>query len=61
LLSNLGTNTPWFTRPELVEIVAGTLALTPREQRRIARFTVRVRLVRASEAEKGLALSPLKP
>jgi len=55
LLRNLGNSTPWFTKPELVEIVAGTVALTPRDQRRIARFTIRVRLVRASEAEKARA------
>ena len=55
LLRNLGNNTPWFAKPELVEIVAGTVALTPRDQRRIARFTIRVRLVRASEAEKARA------
>jgi type IV pilus assembly protein PilN len=52
LLRNLGNNTPWFAKPELVEIVAGNVALTPRDQRRIARFTIRVRLVRSSEAEK---------
>lgn len=55
LLHNLGNNTPWFAKPELVEIVAGTVALTPRDQRRIARFTIHVRLVRASEAEKARA------
>jgi len=55
LLRNLSNSTPWFTKPELVEIVAGTVALTPRDQRRIARFTIRVRLVRASEAEKARA------
>ena len=55
LLRNLGNSTPWFTKPELVEIVAGSVALTPRDQRRIARFTIRVRLVRASEAEKARA------
>lgn len=55
LLRNLGNNTPWFAKPELVEIVAGTVALTPRDQRRIARFTIRVRLVRASEAQKARA------
>jgi len=53
LLRNLSSNTPWFTKPELVEIVAGTVALTPRDQRRVANFTIRVRLVRASEAEKA--------
>lgn len=55
LLRNLGNNTPWFSKPELVEIVAGSVTLTPREQRRVANFTIRVRLVRASEAEKMLA------
>ena len=52
LLRNLGNKTPWFSKPELVEIVAGSVALTPREQRRVANFTIRVRLMRASEAEK---------
>lgn len=57
LLRNLSSNMPWFTKPELVEIVAGTVALTPRDQRRVANFTIRVRLVRASEAEKAAAKS----
>lgn len=52
LLRNLGNNTPWFSKPELIEIVAGSVALTPRDQRRVANFTIRVRLTRASEAEK---------
>lgn len=52
LLRNLGNKTPWFSKPELVEIVAGSVALTPREQRRVGNFTIRVRLMRASEAEK---------
>jgi type IV pilus assembly protein PilN len=56
LLRNLGNNTPWFSKPELVEIVAGTVALTPREQRRVANFTIRVRLVRASEAVKTVGI-----
>lgn len=53
LLRNLANNTPWFSKPELVEIVAGSVALTPRDQRRVANFTIRVKLVRASEAEKA--------
>lgn len=52
LLRNLGNNSPWFSKPELVEIVAGSVTLPPRDQRRVANFTIRVRLVRASEAEK---------
>ena len=52
LLRNLANNTPWFTKPELVEIVAGSVAVTARDQRRVANFSIKVRLVRASEAEK---------
>ena len=52
LLRNLGNKTPWFSKPELIEIVAGSVALTPRDSRRVANFTIRVRLMRASEAEK---------
>jgi type IV pilus assembly protein PilN len=54
LLRNLSNNTPWFTKPELVEIVAGSVALN-REQKRVANFVIRVQLVRASDAEKAAA------
>lgn len=53
LLRNLSSNTPWFTKPELVEIVTGTVSLSARDQRRVSNFVIRVRLVRASEAEKS--------
>lgn len=60
LLRNLGNNSPWLTRPELVEIVAGTVNLNgPRDQRRVANFNLRVRLLRSSElaAKPGAAAS----
>ena len=57
LLRNLANNTPWFSRPELVEIVAGTVALSPRDVKRVSNFTIRVQLMRASEAEKAAAAS----
>jgi type IV pilus assembly protein PilN len=66
LLRNLSGNSPWFSRPELVEIVAGSVTLAPRDQRRVANFRIRVRLMRASEAEKqqaaasAAALPPVK-
>ena len=53
LLRNLGNNSPWLTRPELVEITSGSVSLSPRDQRRVANFTMRVRLLRASEAQKA--------
>lgn len=56
-LRNLGNNTPWFSKPELIEIVASTLALSPREQKRVANFSIRVKLVRASEVEKAVSVA----
>lgn len=53
LLRNLGNNTPWFSKPELIEIVAGSLTLATKEQKRVSNFVIKVRLVRASEAEKA--------
>ncbi len=55
LLRNLGNNTPWFTKPELVEIVAGSITLPTKEQKRVSNFVIKVRLVRATEAEKSVA------
>jgi type IV pilus assembly protein PilN len=52
LLRNLANNSPWFSRPELVEIVAGSVSLTPRDVRRVSNFQIRVKLVRANEAQK---------
>jgi type IV pilus assembly protein PilN len=55
LLRHLGNNSAWLTRPELVEITAGTVQLGPRDQRRVSNFTMRVKLLRASEAQKAAA------
>jgi type IV pilus assembly protein PilN len=55
LLRNLAYKSPWLSKPELVEITAGSVALTPRDQRRVANFTMRVTLLRASEAQKAAA------
>ncbi len=57
LLRNLANNTPWFSKPDLVEIVSGTVSLSNKEQKRVANFTIRVKLVRANEAEKVIAKS----
>ena len=54
MLRNLSNNTPWLSKPELVEIVASNLALTARDQRRVASFNLRFQLVRSSEAKKAM-------
>ena len=58
LLRNLSDNTPWLAKPDLVEITAGTVALSPRDQRRVANFNVRFRLMRSSEVQKNAASAP---
>lgn len=61
LLRNLANNSSWFSRPELIEIVAGSIQLSPRDLRRVANFTIRVKLVRASEAAQNKASVPAAP
>lgn len=54
LLRNLGNNSPWLSRPELIEIQSGTVALG-KEQRRVSNFQMKVQLLRSSEAQKAAA------
>lgn len=61
LLRNLSRNSEWVSKPELVEIVASNLALTPREHRRVYNFVVRVQLQRASDVQPTAADSAAKP
>ena len=51
LLRNLSNNTPWLSKPELVEIVAANVSLTPKDQRRVASFNLRFRLVRSASKQ----------
>ena len=52
MLRNLSNNTPWLSKPELVEIVASNLALSARDQRRVSTFNLRFQLVRSSDSQK---------
>ena len=68
LLRNFSNNSPFLSKPELIEITAGTVALTPRDQRRVANFSMRVALKRAidpkaatSAASSALPSSAVKP
>jgi type IV pilus assembly protein PilN len=49
LLRNLANNSAWLTRPELIEITAGTVALSQRDQRRVSNFSMRVGVKRATD------------
>jgi len=55
LLRNLANESPWLTRPELIEIVAGSVTLSARDVRRVANFSMRVQLRRASEVAQASA------
>ncbi len=50
VLRGFSYTSPWLTKPELVEITAGTIAVSPRDQRRVSNFTMRVKLVRPTDA-----------
>lgn len=53
MLRNLTDNTPWLSKPELVEIIASNVALTPKDQRRVSSFNLRFRLMRTGEAQRA--------
>ena len=60
-LRNLSGDNPYVTKPELVEIVAGTTALTPRDQRRVSNFIVRVQLKKIAEEKKTTTAASTSP
>ena len=45
VLRNLSGNTPWFTKPQLKEIVASTVALSEKDQRKVVSFNLSFVLV----------------
>lgn len=55
LLRNLGNNSQWLTRPELIEITGKSITLGARDQRRVANFSMRVGLKRATDTQKTAA------
>lgn len=58
LLRNFSSNSPWLVKPELVEITAGTVTLSPRDQRRVSNFSMRVGLKRASDPKPAGSALP---
>lgn len=49
LLRNFSNNSPWFTKPELIEITGSSTSLSQRDQRRVSNFSMRVSLKRATD------------
>lgn len=52
MLRNLSDNTPWLSKPQLVEIVASKVALTPRDERRVSAFNLSFTLKRSGDEKK---------
>ena len=55
LLRNLSNNSEWLSKPELIEITAATVALSARDQRRVANFSMRIALKRVTDPSKSPA------
>jgi type IV pilus assembly protein PilN len=53
-LRNLSGDNPYITKPELEEIVAGTTALSPKDQRRVSNFVIRIQLKKIAEDNKQM-------
>ena len=56
LLRELSGGSDWFTQPQLIEITASSVQLSARDQRRVANFSIRFKLLSASQvdAKKGV-------
>ncbi len=53
LLRNLSNNSPWLSKPDLVEIVAANVNDSSKAQKRVSNFTIRVSLVRPAAADSS--------
>jgi type IV pilus assembly protein PilN len=58
LLRNVSNHSAWLSKPELVEITAGTVALSPRDQRRVSNFSMRMEIKRASDQKEAASSAP---
>ena len=61
LLRNLSNNSQWLTRPDLIEITSSSVTLSARDQRRVANFSMKVALKRASDQPKAGSLTAVVP
>ncbi len=58
LLRNVSNNSAWLSKPELVEITAGTVSLSPRDQRRVSNFSMRMEIKRTSDQKEAASSAP---
>ena len=53
LLRNLSSNTPWISKPELVEIVSANVPLSAKDQRRVSSFKMTFTLMSPVDSAKS--------
>jgi type IV pilus assembly protein PilN len=53
VLKNISSNSEWLSKPELIEIVATNINVSPKDQRRVGNFTIKAALRRADGVEKS--------
>lgn len=53
VLRNLTDNTPWFSKPQLVEITSKSTPLSPREQQKVSSFSLNFQLMRVADIKKS--------
>jgi type IV pilus assembly protein PilN len=61
LLRNLSNISVWLARPELVEIVASSISLTPKDQRRVSNFLIKAQLRKPADVQKAAADAASSP
>jgi type IV pilus assembly protein PilN len=63
LLRNLSIENPYLSKPELIEIVAGTTALTPKDLRRVSNFVMQLQLKNIVDERKNITVArpPITP
>lgn len=52
LLTNMGSRSEWFSKPELIEIQAKTENVGPKDSRRVYGFSMQLTLVKPSDLQK---------
>ncbi len=55
LLRNLANNSTWLVKPELIEITAASITLSPRDQRRVSNFSIKTQLRKPVDITKAAA------
>lgn len=61
LLRNISNNSKWLSKPELVEITAGMVMLSPRDQRRVSNFSMRMQINRVSDQKEPASSATASP